>query len=173
VLYGANAEGGVVNIITKKGTKKPFTSASLELSENDTYRVSATHGMQKGMFNYWLNYVYEKSDGWAMSDDYDPKAGTLRDQHTGSMVTTYPIFENGGDRDNSDYENQSLWAKFGIEPNNDSAYYVNFHYGTREKGVPSNTVSNRVFKGRFFPSFTPTIFLNTMNGVSIWMGGRL
>jgi outer membrane receptor protein involved in Fe transport len=153
VLYGANAEGGVVNIITKKGTEKPFISASLELSENDTYRVSATHGMQKGIFNYWMNYVYEKSDGWALSDDYDPEVGTLRDQHTGSMVTTHPIFENGGDRDNSDYENQSLWAKFGIEPNKDAAYYVNFHYRTREKGVPSNTVSNRVFKRPVFSQF--------------------
>ncbi len=30
VLYGANALGGVINIITKKGTEKPFTSVSLE-----------------------------------------------------------------------------------------------------------------------------------------------
>jgi iron complex outermembrane recepter protein len=153
VLYGANAEGGVVNIITKKGTEKPFTSASYELSENETHRVSVTNGMKKGIFNYWLNYVFEESDGWALSDDFKPKSGTLTDMHTGSTVTSHPVFENGGDRDNSQYRNQSFWAKFGIEPNENSAYFVNFHYRTREKGVPSNTVSNKVFSRPVFSQF--------------------
>ena len=40
VLYGANALGGVVNVITKKPSGKPYTSASFEFSENDTYRAS-------------------------------------------------------------------------------------------------------------------------------------
>lgn len=153
VLYGANTMGGVVNIITKKGTEKPFTSASFELSENDTYRASVSHGMKKGIFNYWLNYMYEKSDGWALSDDFKAKRGKLTDKHTGSTVTSYPIFENGGDRDNSDYKSQSIWAKFGIEPKPDSQYYLNFHYRTRDKGVPSNTVSNNVFSRPVFSQF--------------------
>jgi len=156
VLYGANSMGGVVNIITKKGTEKPFTSASFELSENDTYRASASHGMKKGIFNYWLNYVYEESDGWSLSDDYDPRVGTLTDQRYPKgdpRRKTNRIFENGGDRENSDYEAHNLWAKFGIEPSEDSAYYVNFHYRKREKGVPSNTVSNNVFPRPVFSQF--------------------
>ncbi len=156
VLYGANSMGGVVNIITKKGTETPFTSGSVEMSENDTYRFSATHGMKKGIFNYWLNYVYEKSDGWAMSDDYDPKIGALRDRRLPGNANAQRrnlLFENGGDRENSDYENNSIWAKFGIEPNEDAAYYVNFHYRTREKGVPSNTEFNQVFSRPVFSQF--------------------
>jgi len=151
VLYGANAMGGAINIITKKGTEKPFTSASFEFSENDTYRVSATHGMKKGIFNYWLSYMYEESDGWALSNDYDAEAGTLL--FNNKTVTGHPIFENGGDRNNSYYEAQSIWAKFGIEPNEDSAYYINFHYREREKGVPSNTVANNVFPRPVFSQF--------------------
>jgi outer membrane cobalamin receptor len=156
VLYGANAEGGVVNIITKKGTEKPFTSASFELSENDTYRVSATHGMKKGIFNYWLNYVYETSDGWSLSDDYDPHVGALRDRRLPGNANAQRrnlLFENGGDRDNSDYENNSLWAKFGIEPNQNAEYFINFYYRTREKGVPSNTKFNQVFSRPVFSQF--------------------
>ncbi|MBN1545174.1 MAG: TonB-dependent receptor, partial [Syntrophaceae bacterium] len=144
VLYGANAMGGAVNIVTKKGTEKPFTSASFELSENDTYRVSATHGMKKGIFNYWISYMHEESDGWELSDDFDSKSGYLTYDNKKPPVAN-PVFENGGDRENSDYEADSVWAKFGIEPNQDSAYYVNFHYRTRDKGVPSNTVANNVF----------------------------
>jgi len=151
VLYGANAMGGAINIITKKGTEKPFTSASFELSENDTYRVSATHGMKKGIFNYWLSYMYEESDGWKLSNDFESKAGYL--YYNNKPPVTNQVFENGGDRDNSYYEAQSIWAKFGIEPNEDSAYYVNFHYREREKGVPSNTVANNVFSRPVFSQF--------------------
>lgn len=153
VLYGANTMGGVVNIITKKPTGKPYTSASFELSENDTYRVSASHGMKQGIFNYWLNYMYEKSNGWDLSKDYKPKEGKLTDKHTGSTVTTHPVFEDGGKRINSDYKDHNLWAKFGIEPKKDSEYYINFHYLTKEKGVPSNTVSNNVFSRPVFSQF--------------------
>jgi len=46
VLYGANAMGGVVNIITKKATTKPSASANLELGENGYNRESVSTGWQ-------------------------------------------------------------------------------------------------------------------------------
>lgn len=156
VLYGANAMGGVVNIITKKPTEKPFTGASFEVSKNDTYRISATHGMKKGIFSYWLNYMYDKSCGWDLSDDFKPTVGTLTDQRypkSDPKRVTSHIFEDGDERDNSDYKRQNFWAKFGIEPTNDSEYYINFHYLKAEKGVPSNTVSNNVFSRPVFSQF--------------------
>jgi len=155
VLYGANAMGGVVNIITKKPTDKPYSSASFELSGNDTYRLSASHGMKVGIFNYWLNYVNERSDGWDLSDDYKPKEGTLKDSHKSpyKAVTTKKVFEDGGTRYNSDYEMQSISGRFGIERNKDSEYYTSIYYRTRDKGVPSNTVSNQVFAPPVFSQF--------------------
>ncbi len=153
VLYGANTMGGVVNIITKKPTEKPHASASFELSKNDTYRISASHGMKKGIFNYWLNYMYEKSNGWDLSSDYRPRRGTLNDRHTKPATTKSMIFEDGGERINSDYKGQNFWAKFGIEPQKNSEYYINFHYLKKEKGVPSNTVSNNVFSRPVFSQF--------------------
>jgi len=36
VLYGANALGGVINVITKKPSEKLYAGVSLEASENDT-----------------------------------------------------------------------------------------------------------------------------------------
>lgn len=153
VLYGANAMGGVINIVTKKPAERPYASATFEYSEDATYRASFSHGLKKGIFNYWLGYSFEKSDGWDLSDDYKPKPGTLTDRHTGSPVVSNPVFENGGTRDNSDYEGHNFFAKVGIEPDQDSAYYLNFHYLKKEKGVPSNTVSNMVFSRPVFSRF--------------------
>ncbi len=158
VLYGANAMGGVVNIITKKPTDKPFTSASFELSENDTYRFSASHGQKIGIFNYWLNYMYEKSNGWDLSNDYEPKAGTLTNRNVypyrgRDARVTHPVFEDGEVRDNSDYKTQSVGGRFGIERNKDSGYYMTLFYREKDKGVPSNTVSNNVFAPPVFSQF--------------------
>ncbi len=77
VLYGANALGGVINIITKKPSEKPYTSVSMEFGENNTQRYSATHGMKVGIFNYWLNYTYGRSDGYNLSGDFQPKPTTI------------------------------------------------------------------------------------------------
>jgi len=155
VLYGANTMGGVVNIITKKPTEKPFTSASFEVSGNDTYRASASHGMKVGMFHYWLNYVYEKSGGWDLSDDYRVNEGTLTDFHEYpyNKTTSAKVFEDGGKRYNSDYESQNISGRLGIEPNKDSQYYMTLFYRTKEKGVPSNTEGNSVWARPVFSQF--------------------
>ncbi len=34
--------------------------------------------MKIGIFNYWLNYSHEESNGWRMSDDFEPEASTIR-----------------------------------------------------------------------------------------------
>ncbi len=156
VLYGANAIAGVINIITKKGTEKPYTSASAEMSENNTYRFSAVNGMKAGLLSYWLSYTFEKSNGWYLSDDYKPKTGTLTDRRYAvgnpNRVTTH-VFEDGGVRDNSDYRTHKLWGKFGLDRNPDSQYFVTFHYLTDEEGSPSNVNSNNVFSRPVFSQF--------------------
>jgi len=151
VLYGANALGGVINVITKKPSDKPYASASLEASGNDTYRASATHGMKKGIFNYWLNYTWAKSGGYNLSDDYEPKLTKIQKQPGG---TTTAIIQEKGERINSSYQSNNLWAKFGIEPNKGSEYYVNLHYLDKEKAWSPSTDTVRYFNKRpFFTNF--------------------
>lgn len=149
VLYGANALGGVINVITKKPSEKPYASASFEFSENDTYRASATQGMKTGIFNYWLNYTYAKSNGYDLSDDFKPRETAINKKPGGTSEET---LQNKGKRVNSDYESNNVWAKFGIELNKDSQYYLNFHYLDRDKGWSPSTESLNYFNRR--PYFT-------------------
>lgn len=62
-LYGANASGGVINIITKEG-KKEFKSAfSGGYGTFDTYRLSATASGGLDKLYYSLAAAQEESDG--------------------------------------------------------------------------------------------------------------
>jgi iron complex outermembrane receptor protein len=149
VLYGPNAMAGVINIITKKPTEKPSAQAIVEIGDFASYKASVSNGMKVGIFNYWLNYVHQESNGWRMSDDFEPRLTTIMRKPGG---TTQAIVEDGGLRNNSDFNTNSVWAKFGIEPNPNSEYYLNFHYIAKEKGVPPSTDSETVFPQR--PAFS-------------------
>jgi vitamin B12 transporter len=52
VLYGSDAMGGVINIITKKGKGKPSVSLSAEGGSFDTSRETANLAGRTGKFNY-------------------------------------------------------------------------------------------------------------------------
>ena len=137
VLYGANAMGGVINIVTKKAASaKPFFEVNLEGGQVDYHKESISHGMKTGKFNYWLNYEHRQQHGWRMSGDYEPKLAKITKKPGG---TSYAITEDGGTREQSDYTSDSIWAKFGIEPSEGSEYFVNFHYIQKEKGMPPST----------------------------------
>jgi len=146
VLYGANALGGVINIVTKKAAAgKPFFEVNLEGGQVDYYKESFSHGMKKGIFSYWLNYEHRQSRGWRMSDSYKPGQANITTQKYDAKkkknVTTNStaVTEDGGTREQSDYKSDSIWAKFGIEPAAGSEYFVNFHYIKKEKGIPPST----------------------------------
>ncbi|HMK66065.1 MAG TPA: TonB-dependent receptor [Thermodesulfobacteriota bacterium] len=149
VLYGANALGGVINIITKTATEKPFTGVTLEAGENQTYRASVTNGMKAGIFSYWLNYSHQESKGWNLSNDYKAKLGTIT-MNPGGKVNA--VLEDGGTRNNSDQTNNDFWAKFGLEPQKGSAYFVNLHFLAKDKGAPASTDTDTITLTR--PAFS-------------------
>jgi len=66
--------------------------------------------------------------------------------------STSATIEDGGDRNNSDYETDNFWAKVGFEPSEDTEVYANLHYVTTEKGIPPSIDSVRVFYGDYFSS---------------------
>jgi iron complex outermembrane receptor protein len=152
VLYGSNAEGGVINIITKKGSVKPSFTGTAEIGENNTYRLSVSHGMQKGMLNYWIGFTHRQSDGWRMSDDYDASTGTIYKKPPKPASEKNVVIEDGGVRDNSDYRSDALWTRIGVEPDEDAEYYLTLHYVDSERGMPANI--EEIWVLNFDPAFS-------------------
>ncbi|MDB9822986.1 TonB-dependent receptor [Deltaproteobacteria bacterium] len=129
VLYGANTMGGVINIITKKGGDTPFTEITTSFGNDGAANYTLNHGGSSGDFNYWLTYGYRSSDGFRLSDDFNPADSVV------GLGTDYN--EDGGRRDLSDYIKRSVNAKVGYDPNEDSSLYLSFDYHNNERGVPS------------------------------------
>jgi outer membrane cobalamin receptor len=131
VLYGANTMGGVINIITKKAGSKPSATATAAWGDYGTERYGVSFGAPAGPFNYWLGYTYRHSNGWRLSGDYD-------EDYWAAQYSAYTK-DDGGARDDSGYLQNTLNAKLGFEPNDDTKLYLIFDYHDNEKGVhPQN-----------------------------------
>ena len=77
-LYGADAIGGVVNIITKKGTG-PFAGyVSQEAGNYDTYGTRSGFSGAYGPLSYALGASHLESNGHFKNDDSDRNAVNLR-----------------------------------------------------------------------------------------------
>lgn len=62
-LYGSDAVGGVINIITKSAPEKPSISASTFFGSRGTQIHEVSGGFKKDKFGSFLNYTYRESDG--------------------------------------------------------------------------------------------------------------
>jgi len=169
VLYGANAEAGVINIVTKAPTEKPAFGATVEFGENDYNRETVYNGMKIGKFSYWLNYSRRQTDGWDMANGFDPVEGWYG-RKEGHPSTVHTVLEDGGVRNNSDYKSDAFWAKFGLEPSTDSKYYVNLHVIQSEKGMPPSIYENKHFTSS--PAFSQLARSENYDDWGIDLSGR-
>ena len=80
VLYGDNAVGGVVNIITKKEEDKPYTQLEADYGSWDTLKYSATVGAKKGPLSGTWSATSFKTDGYRDN-------GGLRSFDTGGKIS--------------------------------------------------------------------------------------
>ncbi len=73
-LYGANAVGGVINIITKKAEKEiPLTDIYFSVGDFNTSILSLNFSQKKGDFDYFLSGGQDISNGWRDNSDYENK----------------------------------------------------------------------------------------------------
>lgn len=68
-LYGGDAMGGVINIITKKGKGKPRANASAEYGSFNTKNVKASLSGSQQKVNYSLSANYLNSHGYSAADE--------------------------------------------------------------------------------------------------------
>ena len=100
VLYGQGALGGVINVITKKGTEGFQGSVKAETGQRHRNLGSFTVSGAKSGFNAFVSGSALDSDGFVLSDDFTPTSE-----------------EDGGLRDNSDKREKNLFANVGYAPN--------------------------------------------------------
>jgi len=72
-LYGANALGGVIHVITKRPSDKPSFQAGLTYGSFNTFTARAEHGQTLDRFAYILNTAYKTSDGHRDNSAYEEK----------------------------------------------------------------------------------------------------
>jgi vitamin B12 transporter len=78
-LYGSQAVGGVINIITKKGMGKPTASVSAEGGNGSTHREVATFSGSLGKMGFSGSAAYVETDGFRpVNDDYRNLTASLR-----------------------------------------------------------------------------------------------
>lgn len=145
-LYGADAAGGVVQIITKKGRAG---------SEGIQWSASFEGGVSEWALdtptNYWQCTADHIADPAIYPGCQGVSAGTLLSQ---DPVKTHPLAlrqNSGGPDDYADMKTFNLSARGGGEAFN---YYLSFE-DNQEEGVFYNNFSNRT-SGRANFGFTPT-----------------
>lgn len=73
-LYGSNAMGGVINIITRRGARTPHTRLWAAGGTHNTVHVRAAHGQQAGPLDAFVSGSHMQTDGHLVNAD-----GSARD----------------------------------------------------------------------------------------------
>ncbi|MBI5845379.1 MAG: TonB-dependent receptor [Deltaproteobacteria bacterium] len=157
-LYGGNALGGVIEIITKKGSARPSLSANFEAAEGSTYGASATHGNTVGRFSYFLGASMKQSDGFKLAEDFTlPRsvlASMAKAPSNPAKPGNEPIATDTGIRDNGDYDRKTVSFTGDFSINQDHKIGLSAEYYKDEYGVPPVPIYREHKKGFFwFPRY--------------------
>ena len=121
-LYGANASGGVVNIITRQGTKGMGATTSFGYGSNNTSRPYASIGDEakigNNRFNYYFSYSGDYSDGYKNI----PIGNTLRIYGKSPSTLTTATVES------PDYSNNYLAGKVGWKGSNGASLTLSYNW---------------------------------------------
>ncbi len=118
-LYGPNAMGGVVNLITRKGRKDTGIKIDLGYGSRDTWRPHLEVGNEVGNWNFYVSYSGDYSDGYKMNP-VDVLWKLYKRGKTGWL--SYASVEE------NDYENEHYAFKIGYENKEGIGFWVGYNY---------------------------------------------
>lgn len=79
ILYGSNAMGGVINIITKKQTNDGLSgNAHLMYGSYNTQKYMASSGYKKNKFSFFASINHDQTDGHRPNSDFSITNGYLK-----------------------------------------------------------------------------------------------
>ena len=134
VLYGSNAMGGVINVITKQARQDGVhTTISSQYGSYNTWQSSITNMVRKGKFSSLVSLGYDRTDG--LQDHFDFKQASLYAKVGYDVAKNWSLF--------ADYSlmnfigNDPIYAKLRNAESND-IYHQNV-----TRGEASVTLSNQ------------------------------
>ena len=134
VLYGSNAMGGVINVITKQARQEGVhTTLSTQYGSYNTWQSSLTNMVRKGKFSSLVSLGYDRTDG--LQDNFDFKQASLYAKVGYDVAKNWSLF--------ADYSlmnfigNDPIYAKLRNVESND-IYHQNV-----TRGEASVTLSNQ------------------------------
>ncbi|MFC0515896.1 TonB-dependent receptor plug domain-containing protein [Mucilaginibacter angelicae] len=131
VLFGPNAEGGAINLISRKPAK-PFELNAVAGYLSGGYRLNTNVGGTFNKFYYQVSASQLKRDYFPLSSKFIPVKN-----------------EDGGHRDNSYSNDVDLSGKIGFTPTASQEYAVGYTYHHGTKGTPvyaGDDTQNSLFK---------------------------
>ncbi len=121
-VYGPNALGGVINIVTVQGVEGLGAEGHIRMTENSTVEADAGFGGARGSFDWYLGTSYGQSDGFDLSEDFESTP-----------------FQPSGTRVNSDFERFSMMGRIGLKSEQLGRFTATLRLIDAEKGVPFHT----------------------------------
>ncbi len=111
-LYGSNAIGGVINLITKKPTSEPLVNVWGEAGEYDEYRGGASASGTSESLSYNIDFNFKDRKGWRENTESERQAANIKFQYftAGASMWTFQLdyvnFDNNtaGSLDQQDFE---------------------------------------------------------------------
>jgi outer membrane cobalamin receptor len=126
VLYGTGGNGGVINIVTKKGREGVSGTVTGEAGEGDRYIGRATLSGGTGAADAFVGLSLFDRDNYPVSGDFDETAD-----------------EDGDERENSDLTRGSIFANFGYAFTGDTQLGFVYNHTWGENGVPGRVNYDR------------------------------
>ncbi len=83
-LYGSNAIGGVINVITRSPSPEPWIAPWAEYGEYDQYRGGISGGGLAGPFGFNADVMAIDAEEWREHAAHEKQAGTFRGQYAPS-----------------------------------------------------------------------------------------
>ncbi len=145
VLYGSNAMGGVINIITKKQKEEGLNgNARLMYGSYDTQKYRASSGYRKNKFSVFASVNHDQTDGHRDNSDFNITNGYLKTTYELSKSLTATTDFSLASFDASDPGPDTLNAEHGEELDITRGYWA---------AAINNDFGKMSGTGRFYHNF--------------------